>query len=135
MRGRRRAGDTWEGERDGEGWSERSWQIAGREVHLVDGASRSWAERCGRYGHASAPRDVFDAHTPSTTCTIPVARSPWGCGHTGEGASFMEVHWQTAGALYRSLQLRKRTIFVEARPHVGRARRDVHPHRASFGDH
>ena len=59
------AGDDREPDRDGEGMVERSWQIGGRDVHMVDGAARSWAERCGHDGHASAPRDVCDAHTPA----------------------------------------------------------------------
>ena len=54
-----------EPDRDGDGMPERSWRVDGRDVHMVDGAARSWAERCGHDGQASAPRDVCDAHTPA----------------------------------------------------------------------
>ena len=50
------AGDDREPDRDGDGIPERSWQIGGREVHLIDGADRSWAERYGHDDHTSTSR-------------------------------------------------------------------------------
>ena len=62
------AGDDREPDQDGDGMVERSWQIGGRDVRMVDGADRSWAERQGSSGqvcHLIDPDDAPDPLQPS----------------------------------------------------------------------